>query len=342
MNRAVLLGWVLAALGAACGNSPSPPPPIASSEPPPVAIRGRVVTERFASAALGVKKNVVVYLPAGYDDAPDTRWPVFYYLHGLGGNETNWIEAGKLDAAAASLALAAIVVMPDGDNAFYVDSELPVDHAACVEHGTGLLFPDAPRMQTCVKQLRYETYITQDLIGWVDRTYRTIATREGRGIAGLSMGGFGALVLGMRHPDLFAAAASHSGIDALLYAGPYPYERGRVSLVADVTMWGGRLGPLGPWVRGLFGPDLARWHAHDPARLVEKVEANRPALYLDVGTEDEFLLHNGAQYVHDLLVARNIEHAWYIGPGHHTFEFWAQRVPVSLGFLRDHLDKPHP
>ncbi len=342
MNRAVLLGWVLAALGAACGNSPSPPPPSAISEPTPVATRGRVVTERFASAALGVKKNVVVYLPAGYEDAPDTRWPVFYYLHGLGGNETNWVEAGKLDAAAASLALAAIVVMPDGDNAFYVDSELPVDHTACLEHGTGLLFPDAPRMQTCVKQLRYETYITEDLIGWVDRTYRTIATREGRGIAGLSMGGFGALVLGMRHPDLFAAAASHSGIDALLYAGPYPYERGRVSLVTDVTMWGGRLGPLGPWVRGLFGPDLARWHAHDPAYLVEKVEANRPALYLDVGTEDEFLLHNGAQYVHDLLVARNVEHAWYIGPGHHTFDFWAQRVPVSLGFLRDHVDKPHP
>lgn len=337
MPRSLVVGVVL--LAAACSRTAAPPPVADTPVRPEIlAVKGKVVTERFASAALGVSKNVIVYLPAGYETATTTRYPVFYYLHGLGGNETNWTESGKLDAAADSLALQAIVVMPDGDNGFYLDSPLAVDHAACIKDGTGLLFPEAPRLQTCVKQMRYATYITQDLIGWVDRTYRTIATREGRAIAGLSMGGFGALHLGMRHPELFAAAASHSGIDALLYAGPYPYERGRVTMVTDVSQWGGRLGPLGAWVRALLGPDIARWRAHDPAVLVETVEAT--ALYLDVGTEDEFLLHNGAQLVHDLLVARKVEHTWHIGPGNHTFGFWAKRVPLSLGFLRDHVAKP--
>ena len=337
--RAVLIGLYVAA----CSSTSSPPIVVARDRvPAPVVAgaKGKVVTRRFESAALGVNKSVVVYLPAGYDTAPAKRWPVFYYLHGLAGKETDWVDKGKLDTAADSLGLEAIVVMPDGDNAFYIDSELAVDYDACIKDGTGLLFPDAPRRQTCVKQLRYETYITQDLIGWIDRTYRTIATRDGRGIAGLSMGGFGALMLGMRHPDLFAAAASHSGVDALLYAGPHPYERGKVKLVTDVTDWGGKLGPLGGWVRALFGPDIARWRAHDPAYLINDVAPDRPALYLDVGTEDEFWFHNGAQLVHDVLIARNIEHAWYIGPGHHTFDFWIQRVPVSLGFLRGHVAKP--
>jgi len=333
--RSLLIGLLVAA----CSNSA---PPVVTREPAPapaIAAKGKVVTERFESPALGVKKNVVVYLPAGYDTATSARYPVFYYLHGLGGNETNWTEKGKLDTAADSLGLQAIIVMPDGDNGFYVDSEVAMDHDACIASGTGMLFPEQPRMQTCVKHSRYDTYITKDLIGWVDRTYRTIATREGRGIAGLSMGGFGALHLGMRHPELFAAAASHSGIDALLYAGPYPYERGNVTILDDVSQWGGRLGPIGAWVRGLLGPDHARWKAHDPAALIENVAQNNPALYLDVGTEDEFLLHNGAQLAHDLLVARKIEHTWYIGPGHHTFELWAERVPISLGFLRDRVAK---
>ncbi len=337
MKRALLAALVVSA----CSSS-APPPPVAAKPVGPAILdaRGSVVTERFASAALGVRKNVVVYLPPGYAEMPAMRFPVFYYLHGLGGNETNWTQKGKIADAAAALQLAAIIVMPDGDNGFYVDSDLPIDYDACIASGTGMLFPEQPKLQTCVKHSRYETYIAKDLVAWVDRTYRTIATREGRGIAGLSMGGFGALHLGMRHPDVFAAAVSHSGIDALLYAGPFPYQRGNVKTLSDVSQWGGRLGPIGGWVRALLGSDLARWQAHDPAALFEKVEQNRPALYLDVGTEDEFLLHHGAQLAHDILLARKIDHAWYIGPGHHTFDFWRDRVPVSLGFLRDHVAKP--
>ncbi len=337
MRAAVLLAIV------ACSNGSSPPAP--AIKPPVLAptttatTRGSVVKARFDSAALGVTKHVVVYLPAGYETS-GKRYPAFYYLHGLGGDETNWVDGGNLDGAAAALALEAIVVMPDGDDGFYADSPKQVDYDACMKDGTGLFFPERPRKATCIRASKYETYITKDLVGWVDATYRTLPTREGRAIAGLSMGGFGALVIGMRHPDMFAAAASHSGVDALLYEGPFPYAKGKVQLATDIKNWGGRLGPFGGWIRGIFGTDIATWKAYDPPTLALTVEPGKPALYLDCGTEDGFMLHHHAAYLHDVLADRGIDHEFFLGPGGHDFAFWKARLPKSLAFLRAKTAKP--
>lgn len=350
--RARLLALALAL--AACGNTaaPQPAPPAAAPAPPLApAAKGRVVRTRFASAALGVTKHVVVYLPASYDTAPARRYPVFYYLHGLGGDETNWIDGGKLDEAADALGLEAIVVMPDGDDSFYANALTKADYDACKRDGTGLLVPSQSKSRTCVRRRDYETYIVEDLVRWAETTYRALGTREGRAIAGLSMGGFGAWMLALRHPDRFAAAASHSGVIALLYEGPVPYERGQVTMIRDAKQWGGAL-PFGAWVRSIFGVDLAHWRAHDPAHLVTQlppsetfaaprpdglgaIRSTAPRLYLDCGTADEFLLHNAAAYVHDLLVDRNVAHEYYVGPGRHDFGFWRARLPKSLQFLRD-------
>lgn len=333
--------WLLVAVVACSTPSTKPADPAA---PPPTtapSAKGRLLTRTFPSAALGVDKAYVVYLPAGYDAKPDVRWPVFYYLHGLTGNETNWVHGGHLDDVADQLGLGAIVVMPDGDDGFYADAVTPIDYDACMRDGTGLFIPGIqPHAATCVRHRNYETYIVRDLIGDVDSQFRTIAKREGRGIAGLSMGGFGALELSMRHLDLFAAAASHSGVDAALYAGPHPYVAGKVELVRDVAHWGSNAGEIGPWVRGIFGPDLAHWQAYDPASLVGKLQPGQLAVYLDCGTEDDFALNDGAAYLHDLLLARHIEHEFFLGPGHHDFGFWTPRLPHSLAFLRDHTAKP--
>jgi len=338
--RALALAALVACSNGTANAPATQPPPAAKPPTVPAGAKGRVVTEHVASAALGVDKAVVVYLPAGYDANPATRWPVFYYLHGLGGDETNWVEAGKLDATADQLALGAIVVMPDGDDSFYANSPEPIDYAACLKEGRGLLSPDQPKRATCVRKRAYEDYITRDLVAWVDGRYRTIGAREGRAIGGLSMGGFGALQLALRHPDLYAAAASHSGVDALLYVGPHPYVAGEVTLLEDAAQWGAQVGPIGAWVRAIFGTDIANWRAHDPAALVQTLVPGTVALYLDCGTEDEFALHDGAAYLHDLLAARHIEHAYYRGPGHHTFAFWRERLPKSLAFLRDKVAKP--
>jgi S-formylglutathione hydrolase FrmB len=321
--------------------TPGPAATPAVATMPKEIAKGRIEKKKFSSAALGVDKHYLVYLPAGYDDKASTRYPVFYYLHGLGGNENNWVEGGKLDEAADQLGLQAIVVMPDGDDSFYVDGLAKVDYDACMKDGTGLFIPQKQnKRETCVRARKYETYITKDLVGHVDATYKTIAKREGRAIAGLSMGGFGALMLSMRHQDLFSAAASHSGVDSLIYMGPFPYKPSKVELMTDVKQWGGPFVEINRWMRGLFGDDVAKWKQYDPTTLVEKLEPGKLALYLDCGTEDGFALHAGAAYLHDLLLARKIEHAFFLGPGAHDFSFWRPRLPESLKFLREHIAKP--
>ncbi len=338
---AALAGFAALLAIAACGRSSSPPPPSASGSAPASAAPasavvpdgpGQVLDASFASPALGVTKQYKVYLPAGYDALTTRRYPVVYMLHGLGGDETNWVDGGKLDAVADELRLQAIVVMPDGDDSFYVNSVTPADQAACL--GKKPPFSRDQRAEDyCVASARYDDYITRDLVGHVDATYRTIAERRARGIGGLSMGGFGALQLAMRHPDLFAATASHSGLDALLYVGPHPYAADKVVLLEDVTSWGRGVGIIGEHIRAIFGKDVANWRAHDPAWLAKELDDGELAIYLDCGTEDRLLLQNGAQYLHDVLLARGVAHEWYLGPGDHDFAFWGQRIDDSLGFF---------
>jgi len=343
MNRLLLLSFLLGCSARPpASEAPRPAPPAAgSADPAAAATPSHVATEHFHSDALGVDKTVVIYLPRGYDGQPAKRWPVFYYLHGLGGSETNWVKNGKLDAAADELGLAAIVVMPDGDDGFYIDSPSKVDYDQCMKDGTGLFIPaQQPHDTTCVRARSYETYIAKDLVGWVDAHYRTLPRRDGRAIAGLSMGGFGAMELALRHPDEFAAAASHSGAIAMLYRGPRPFAPGKTELLTNMSDWGATVGPIGVWVRGLFGPDIATWKAHDVVALAGKLAPGKVALYFDCGTEDDFALQDNLQYVHEALTAKHIEHEYFLGPGKHDFVFWTARVPKSLAFLRDHTVKP--
>ncbi len=323
--------WLLVLAACACSHSPPPAPPTPAPAAP--ASPSRVATASFASPSLGVDKRYVVYLPAGYDGG-DRRFPVIYMLHGLSGNETMWPDKGNLKETADWLGLAAIVVMPDGDSSFYVNWASPVDPATC----TGNPFnPREKAEDYCVKQARYEDYVTKDLIEHVDATYRTIPEARARGIGGLSMGGFGALALGLRHPELFSAVASHSGVDALLYAGPHPYEQGKEQILEDVSQWGKDFEPFGGFMRAIFGSDAANWRAHDPAVLAPKVAQTKQALYLDCGTEDGFALHDGMQYLHDVLGAAGVAHTYYLGPGAHNFGFWRERLDDSLVFFAAHF-----
>ena len=348
MKRLLLLVSLFGACSSSSTTQPAPTPPAApvasGSAAPTPAKKGTVSERTFHSAALGVDKTYLVYLPEGYASS-QKRYPVFYYLHGLGGDERSWFKGGHLDDAADQLDLQAIIVTPDGDDGFYTDAVTPVDYDACMKDGTGLFMPGFQRHdKTCVRQRNYETYIVKDLVADVDAQYRTIATREGRGLAGMSMGGLGAFELSMRHPDEFSAAASHSGVVALLYAGPHPYGTGIVKLVTDVSTWGRtgdpQINAIGVWVRALFGPDIANWKAHDPSVLLKSLKPGQLALYLDCGTQDVFGLDAEAAYVDELLSSQKLDHVYFSGPGGHDFGFWVPREPKSLAFLRDHLAKP--
>jgi S-formylglutathione hydrolase FrmB len=307
------------------------PPRSAPATRPAADLHSTTRDATFHSDALGVDKHYVVYLPAGYDADPARRWPVIYMLNGLGGDETNWQTVGKLPEAADEIGLEAIVVMVDGDSGFYANWVTPADHDACLR--TRAVFnPSEEPARNCVETANYEDYVVEDVIGHVDATYRTIAERRGRGIGGLSMGGFGALELAMRHLDLFASAASHSGVDSLFYAGPHPYVAGQAVLGDDVSKWGAELEPIGAWVRRIFGPDIENWKAHDPATLAANLHDGDLAIYLDCGTEDDFRLQDAAQYLDAVLTEHGISHDFFLGPGRHDFAFWSDRIDDSLRF----------
>ena len=297
---------------------------------------GQVRIESFFSAALGVPKHYVVYLPPSYARQTHRRFPVAYYLHGLTGNEGDWVTLGGIDRVADSLIGAGmpemIVVMPDGDDGWYTNWETPRGFAACMADATV-----SGAATYCVEHERYDDYVARDLVAHVDSVYRTRADRAHRGIAGLSMGGYGAIVLALRHPDLFAAAASHSGVVSPLYAGTRPFAPPATYLTsADSTHATWR----GFWheARLAFGPDVAGWYARDPARLARSLQAAggpMPAISIDVGAQDG--LADQSRAFHWELAQMGIDHAYAEWPGDHDWKYWPAHVGESLRFLAEHI-----
>ncbi len=130
-------------------------------------------------------KNVVI-LPKGYDKSKDKTYPVLYLLHGHSGKYDSWIKGTKKTLPEDATRWDMIIVCPDGQNSWYWDS--PVD----------------PKMQ-------FETYMSSELVSYIDKNYNTIASPTGRAVTGLSMGGHGGLWLGITHPEVFGACGSMSG-----------------------------------------------------------------------------------------------------------------------------------
>jgi S-formylglutathione hydrolase FrmB len=306
------------------------------TEEPANAAKGRIVTASFRSKSLGVEKKYIAYLPGSYDTS-STAFPVIYMLHGLGGQEDNWSKHMKLTEAADAMALSAIVIMPDGDNSFYSNSKTEADFDACMK-GSSATRDMTSRQDFCVKSAHYEDYIVSDLVGHVDASYRTMAEAKARAIGGLSMGGYGALMLAMRHKDVFTSAASHSGVTALLYMGPRPFVAGKEELADDPVAFTNKMGRFGPLFRGIFGDTIENWREHDPAFLAKSLNPGELSIYIDCGTEDEFHLQYGASYLHEILKGRSIEHAFALLPGHHNPAFWGDRIDDSLAFHVKHFE----
>ena len=177
------------------------------------AVHGTVRRDAIYSHLLGVPKNMVVYLPPSYDHSPyaTKRYPVAVYLHGRWGDETDWLTLGHLAQSMDSLVTQGlhemIVVMPDGDEGWWMTWALPNDTAACrrTPHR------HEPPAEFCVVHPRYDEYLAREVLPYIDATYRTIPSRESRGIVGLSMGGYGALAVAAKYPELFSVAISHGG-----------------------------------------------------------------------------------------------------------------------------------
>lgn len=296
--------------------------------------RGTVTVDGFRSGALGVRKDYLVYLPPSYQTEPERRFPVAYYLHGAWGSEDDWVQKGGLDVVMDSLIAAGmpemIVVMPDGDDGFYTTWAVPYHWKLCPPRAD----LREPATRYCVRDPRYDEYIARDLVRNIDATYRTLADARHRGIAGLSMGGFGALALAAEYPGLWAAAASHSGALALL-AQSVDTATGAVTYAARPDTTGGVWALLRP----VFGADTANWWRRDPLGRIRRLDAEErarlPALYADVGTEDGLATNNRAFRMELARLGVPLDYHEY--PGRHDWPYWHAHLSQSLLWLSRHF-----
>jgi len=234
----------------------------------------------------GMTVGVNLILPRDYA-ASERRYPVLYLLHGYTDHYPAWVSYTNLVDYARSYE--EIIVMPEGDNGFYTNS-------------------------TADPRLAWEDFLILDLIPYIDAHYRTIAKREGRAIAGLSMGGYGAMKLGLKYPQMFAAAASLSG--ALAAA-----ERTRVADEDSVFQ---------KLIDSVFGPrDNPERARNDPFDLIKKIRLEEiPQLYLAIGSSDSLLKEN-RDFVR-LLSELKIPYEYREVPGHHEWAVWDQQIQVVL------------
>jgi S-formylglutathione hydrolase FrmB len=236
-----------------------------------------------------------VHLPPSYAEGAKT-YPVVYALHGLFESSQFWQRRGLApildDLWARHVLPEFVVVAVDGGNSFFLNSP----------------------------QGAYEDLVTKDAIAYAESTYRVRRERAGRALFGVSMGGYAALRIALSHPELFAAAATHS---AMLLSGPPRPGQG-----ADPYQ-------LAAFAR-VFGepPDLALWKANDPLDWAQKATASStPALSFDCGDHDRYGLGAGHEELHRRLQARGIAHEFALRPGDHGYEYVRSVLPSSLEFL---------
>jgi enterochelin esterase-like enzyme len=266
---------------------------------------GQAVSEglKFPSKVLGRDVAYAVYLPPDYASSA-RRYPVVYLLHGYTDDESGWVQFGEIGEA-ADRAIAdreippMIIVMPDGGVAWY--------------------------MNDAAGQVRWEDMFVQELIPRIDATYRTRPAREFRGIAGLSMGGWGTLVNLYRHPDLFAAGAAFSAA---------VWQDDEVAGMKQEN-WDKMFGPLFG-ATGTAGPARLTPHfrKHNPldlARTLPEDTLKKVRLYIDCG-DDDFLI-KGNCALHAALIDRKIPHEFRVRDGGHTWSYWRTGIVEGLKFI---------
>lgn len=254
---------------------------------------GKVEYKTMPSKLLNQDREYAVYLPKSYDSSPDRTYPVLYLLHGGGGSHTDWAKQGGLAGAANQLidgneAVEMIVVCPEAGKDFmnYFNN------------------PD----------WRYEDYFFEELMPYVDATYRTKAAKEFRAIAGLSMGGQGSVVYAQHHPELFAAAYTMSG---------YLYRH-------DNLFWIDWNNPVQKKVHQLVEDNNAVKFVQNA--VPEKIEAMKTVKwFVDCG-DDDFCFKANLEFVLAMQAA-GIPMQVRVRDGGHTWEYWNSALYIALPFV---------
>jgi enterochelin esterase-like enzyme len=261
------------------------------------AFAGTIVVRQLESRTLGRSWSYSVYLPTGYEGST-SRYPVLWLLHGNGHTHTSWAASGRIQATADGLIAsgeipATIIVMPDAGTTWYVDRKEPM-----------------------------ETAVVRELIPHVDAVFRTIAARNGRLVAGLSMGGYGTMRLAMKYPELFAAAALLS---------PAVYDDPPANSAARRV--------------GVFGSpdyDPAVWKALSHRALWSAYQARQMPvpMYVVSGDDDEYLIESSATAFYELLRAHKHPAELRIVDGAHTWAVWSTTIGDAMKYMFRYTARP--
>ncbi len=264
---------------------------------------GKVIEQKtIKSSILHKNVNYTIYLPSDYE-ASERTYPVVYLLHGYTDNNTGWVQFGEVNryadkAIAEGTIPPMIIVMPNGDSSFYINSY------------------DGNEM--------YEDFFIKEFMPAIEKTYRIKADKKYRGIAGLSMGGYGTLIYSLKYPQLFSAAAPLSAAvfdDSAVYNMP-------------AKNWEATFGQL-------FGRNLqvnARLNKAWYTNSILKIVANKPAeelskvrYWIDCG-DDDFLI-KGNCLLHVALNEKKVPHEFRVRDGAHNWTYWRTGITDALKFI---------
>ncbi len=264
------------------------------------------------SKILGSEIKYSVCLPPNYYKE-NKKYPVVYMLHGLGGNESGWLEYGRISRVADlnvsnRQIIPMIYIMPQGFSTYYVN-----DYASTY---------------------RYQDMFVQELIPYIDSVYRTLGGRA-RATIGYSMGGFGALVLPLEYPELFTACVPLS----------VSIRTDEQYMTEDSNGWNEQWGRLFGGVN-TTGQDriTAYYKKHSPMHMLADSDPSRwqgLRIYIDNGDDEQTLAYSN-EALHYLLCEKNIPHEYRVRDGGHEFEYWRESLPNGLCFISDAMeDKPY-
>ena len=246
------------------------------------------------SQILNMDRKYGIYLPPDYESS-DRSYPVLYLLHGGGDDQTGWIQYGEVlhiadKAIKEGTATPMIIVMPDAKT------------------GSRGYF------NSIKGDFRYEDFFFQELIPYIEKTYRVRAEKQYRAIAGLSMGGGGTIIYALHHPEMFTAACP-------LSASIRSRTASRGSTPADTI--------------GLSSEQIAAYNKqHDAVYLIENMPDNQKTLlrwFIDCGDDD--FLFEGNCLVHIAMRKKEIPHEFRIRDGAHTWTYWRTALPTVLEFV---------
>ena len=261
------------------------------------AATGRVECNKVQSRILARSVSYCIVLPTSFDTDKTKHFPILYSLHGLGDNEQFFVHSGLWNLVEDMLEKGELkeflIATPDGGAGFYINSK------------------DGKN--------RYEDFLLQEFFPLIEKRYRAAAGRGNRAISGVSMGGYGALYLAFRHPQLFVSVSAHSA-----------------ALIEKLPAFLGNA-PQSPRARVLgnvFGapPDLAFWEQNSPLTLARTANLTGLHIYFDCGDRDDYGFDAGTAALDKILTARHIAHEFHLYPGRHDVAYFAEHLPASLVF----------